>query len=220
MPPMPAKLFRPEDLDDVDGTTGLPDDLPALRATADWIANFVGRSHPDLGRTGPVCPFVPWASQRGTLWLAPERLADRSLADVVDLVRGYRTVFLEAPPVDGDDADHKAIAILFGDLPADRAADLFDAVLQQLAMAAYAEDGLVMGSFHPGATGAAIYNPDFQPFRSPAPFLLIRRAVVSDWKFFLDKPDWLALWARRHGEAAINVLAEELRRLPWRLRRG
>jgi chromosomal replication initiation ATPase DnaA len=30
---------------------------------------------------------------------------------------------------------------------------------------------------------------------------------------------WLNLWARRFGESAVHALAEELRRLPWRVRR-
>jgi hypothetical protein len=47
----------------------------------------------------------------------------------------------------------------------------------------------------------------------------MRRADISDWKFFLDKEDWLNFWARRYGEASVQALAEELRRLPWRARR-
>ena len=64
--------------------------------------------------------------------------------------------------------------------------------------------------------GTAIYNPNFRPFTSPVPFLLMRRAVISDWKFFLNNEEWLRLWARRYGEAAVEALADELRRLPWR----
>ena len=51
------------------------------------------------------------------------------------------------------------------------------------------------------------------------PFLLMRHAVIGDWKFFLDDEDWLNLWARRYGESAVQALAEELRRLPWRVGR-
>jgi hypothetical protein len=51
---------------------------------------------------------------------------------------------------------------------------------------------------------------------APVPFLFVRHGVISDWKFFLDNEDWLNLWARRYGESAVQALAEELRRLPWR----
>jgi hypothetical protein len=48
------------------------------------------------------------------------------------------------------------------------------------------------------------------------PFLFVRHGVTSDWKFFLDDEEWLNLWAHRYGESGAQVLAKELRRLPWR----
>jgi hypothetical protein len=80
----------------------------------------------------------------------------------------------------------------------------------------YVEDGLVMGGFYEHHEGTAVYNRGFRPFRSPVPFLLMRHAVISDWKFVLDHDDWLNRWAHRSGESAVRALAEELRRLPWR----
>jgi hypothetical protein len=153
------------------------------------------------------------------LWLALERVADRSVLDVVHLVIGYKRLFLDAQPVEGDDANYKSIAVVFTDLPAERAKDFFDGILQQLAIPSYAEDGLVLGGFYERNEGPAIYNPSLRPFIAPVPFLLMRPAVIGDWKFFLDNEDWLNLWARRYGESAVQALAEELRGLPWRARR-
>jgi hypothetical protein len=216
----PAKtthLFLLEDLADVSRTRELAEsDLNALRAVADWIKTFVARPHQDLGRAGPVCPFVPEAWERKTLWLAPEQIADRSVQDVVQLINEYKKLFLHAQPIDGDDANYKSIVVVFTDLSADRAKDFFYDVLQHLGVPSYVEDGLVLGGFYASNEGSAIYNPSFRPFTAPVPFLLVRHAVISDWKFFLDNEDWLNLWARRYGESAVQALAEELRRLPWR----
>jgi hypothetical protein len=215
--PQTANLFLPEDLDDLSRAGELTEsDLDALRAVADWIKTFVARPHKDLGRAGSVCPFVPVSLERQTLWLAPEKVGDRSVAEVVDLIRGYQRLFLDAEPTDGDDATYKSFVVLFTDLSADRAKELFDDVLEQLAVPSYVEDGFVMGGFYEGNEGTAIYNPSFRPFTSPVPFLLVRQTVISDWKFFLDNEDWLKLWARRYGESGVQALAEELRRLPWR----
>jgi len=210
-------LFLLEDLEDVGGTSELAErDRAALHAVAEWIESFVARPHADLGRAGPVCPFVPGAAERKTLWLAPERIADRDVADVVELVSGYKRLFLDAEPTDGADAVYKVIVVVFTDLPADRAQGVFDEVLEQLAVPSYAEDGLVFGRFYVGNEGTAIYNSSFRPFQSPVPLLFVRHGVVSDWKFFLDDDQWLGLWARRFGESAVHALADELRRLPWR----
>ena len=74
-----TNLFLLEDLEDSTRTGKLADsDLNALNAVADWIQTFVATPNKDLGRAGPVCPFVPGACERKTLWLAPEQIADRS----------------------------------------------------------------------------------------------------------------------------------------------
>ena len=215
-----ASLYLFEELGDTGRTSQVAQgDLEALRAVADWINTFVAKPHKDLGRTGPVCPFVPGALERQTLWLVPEHVADRDVREVVELVSDYKRLFLRTEPTDGKDADYKVIVIVFTDLPADRAQGLFDSVLEQLALPSYADDGILFGPFYEGNEGTALYNTGFRPFQSPAPFLFVRNGVVSDWKFFLDSDEWLDLWARRYGELGALTLAEELRRLPWRAKR-
>jgi hypothetical protein len=217
---MPAHTTSPfllEDLEDVSRTSELAEsELGALRAVADWIKSFVATPHKDLGRAGPVCPFVPGSLERKTLWLAPEQIADRGVPAVVEVMNGYIRRLLDAQPTDGDDTKYKVIVVVFTDLPADRAQGIFDDVLQQLAVPSYAEDGILFGPFYEGNEGTAIYNSSFRPFTSPVPFLFVRHGVISDWKFFLDNEDLLTLWARRFGESAVHALAEELRHLPWR----
>jgi hypothetical protein len=219
-PAQTANLFLLEDLEDVSRTSELAQsDLDALQAVADWIKSFVVQPHKDLGRAGPVCPFVPKSLERKTLWLAPEHVGGRSVPDVVDLVSGYQRLFLGAQPTDGDDATYKSIVVVFTDLSADRAKEFFDDVLQDLAVPSYVDDGFAMGGFYEGNEPTAIYNSSFRPFTSPVPFLLIRQTVISDWKFFLDNEEWLKLWAQRYGGSGAQALADELRRLPWRAQR-
>ena len=218
MPTQTHDLFLLEDLDDVGKTSELAErDRDALQAVADWIKAFVAKPHKDLGRAGPVCPFVPGSLERKTLWLAAERIADRDVPAVVELINGYERLFLDTQPTDGDDADYKVIVVVFTDLSGDRAQGVFDDVLEQVGVRSYAENGIVFGPFFKGNQGTALYNSSFRPFSSPASFLFVRRGVVSDWKFFLDDEEWLGLWARRFGEAAVHALAEELRRQPWRV---
>ena len=179
----------------------------------------MARHHRDLGRDGPVCPFVPVALEHATLWLAAERSAGRSTPDVVQLIDGYKQLLLGAKPVDGDDAIYKSIVVVFTDLPAAQAKDFFGGLLQLIGVPSYMDDGLVMGPFYEGNDGTAIYNPNFRPFTAPVPFLLIRQAVVGDWKFFLDNESWLKLWVQRYEASGAEALAQELRRLPWRAQR-
>ena len=219
MPSNTHNFYLHEDLDDASKTSGLAEsDLAALRTVTDWIKSFVARPHKDLGRNGPVCPFVPEGLDRKTLWFASEHIADRSVPEVVQLMNEYKTQFLQTQPIDGDGANYKVIVVVFPDLRADHAQGVFGDVLQQLALPSYEKDGILFGPFYEGNQGTALYNSGFRPFQSPVPFLFVRLGVISDWKFFLDNDDWLNLWARRYGASAVRALAEELRRLPWRTR--
>jgi hypothetical protein len=210
-------LFLLEDLEEGGRTSELTQrDLAALRSVAKWIKTFIAKPHKDLGRPGNVCPFVPSAVDHRTLWLAPEQIAHRDAPGVVELMNGYRNLFLHTQPIDGDNAVSKTIIVVFTDLPAERAQAVFDDVLQHLAVKSYADAGNLFGPFHEGNEGTAIYNSSFRPFQSPVPFLFVRNGVISDWKFFLDNEEMLDLWARRFGESAVHALAEELRGLPWR----
>ena len=217
MQALSTTLYLLEDLDDASGTTQLANsDLAALRTVAGWIKSFAARPHPDLGRPGPVCPFVPEAIERKTLWLASERVSGLGVAEAIQLLEGYEKQLLHARPRDGEAASYKSIVVVLTDLTADRAKGFFEDVLERLAVRSYVEDGLVLGGFHENNEGTAVYNRHFRPFMSPVPFLLMRHTVVSDWKFFLDNEDWLNRWAHRHGDSAVRALAEELRHLPWR----
>ena len=215
-----TNLFRLEDLEDVDTAGALAqDDLDALRTVAGWIETFIVKPNDELGRAGPVCPFVPVSLEHKTLWLVPEHVSGRDTRHIVDLIRGYQRRFLDAQPTDGDDTIYKAIVVVFTDLPPARAGALFDAVLQELAAPSYASDGFVMGGSFEGNEAAAIYNASFHPFTSPVPFFLIRQTVLTDWKFFLDDDASLDRWAQRYGASGAEALAGELRRLPWRAQR-
>ncbi len=219
MPTQTTDLFLLQDLDDNGRTSDLPSrDREALHAVAEWIRTFVLLPNDALGRPGPVCPFMPTSVERQVTWLAAEHIGDSSAAHVIDVMDSYKRRLLEIGSPDGD-TDHDVITVVFTDLPADRAQGVFDDVLGQIAVPSYVEDGIVFGPFFDGNQGTAIYNDGFRPFQSPVPFVFVRHGVVSDWKFFLEKEDWLALWARRFGERGVSALAAELRRHPWNARR-
>ena len=211
-------------LDDLeaDGGARVPEqrDRAALHAVADWIRDFILEPNDELGRAGPVCPFMPTSVERQRMWLAPEHIGDGGAARVIELMGDYKRRLLDAGPPDGGGSEYDVITVVFTDLPADRAQGLFDEVLGEIAVPSYVADGIVFGPFFQGNRATAIYNDGFRPFQSPVPFIFVRHGVVSDWKFFVDKQDWLTLWARRFGEQGVHALAAELRRLPWNARRG
>ena len=55
----------------------------ALAASVAWIRRFLAKPHPELGRSGPVCPFTPLALELDTIWLieVPESAPDPQRID-------------------------------------------------------------------------------------------------------------------------------------------
>lgn len=210
-------LLLLEDLED-GGKAGelAHSELAALTAVADWIKTYVVQPHPEIGRPGTVCPYVPRSLERRSLWLASEQVAGRDSAEVVELMSGYKQLLLDRRTTEDEDVVYDVIAVVFTDLPAAHAKGIFDAVQQELGVTSYVEDGILFGPYYQGNAAPAIYNQGFRPFESPVPFMFVRHGVLADWKFFLDDDNWLGLWARRYGEPAVHALADELRRLAWR----
>lgn len=194
-------------------------DREALQATADWIRTFVLKPRAEIGRPGPVCPYLPVSVERHELWLAAEHVGDGDVSDVVEVVNGYKRRLLDAGTDPGDDANLRVIVVVFTDLPAERASSVFDGVMRQIAVPSYVEAGIIFGPYYDGNEATAVYNDGFRPFESPVPFLFVRHGVVGDWKFFLDQQEWFGHWAHRFGEKGTHALADELRRLPWNARR-
>ena len=91
MPAETAKLFLLEDLEQAAATGELAEgDLEALRATADWIRTFVVQPNQDLGRAGPVCPFVPRSSRSRARLTASVRRAAALPVGAARATRGAR----------------------------------------------------------------------------------------------------------------------------------
>jgi hypothetical protein len=69
-------------------------------------------------------------------------------------MNGFKSLFLNAEPSDGDDANYE-VTVVFTDSSADHAQRVFDEVRQQLAVPSYVEDGIAFGPFYEGITGTA-----------------------------------------------------------------
>ena len=171
MPKQTTNLFLLEDLEDVSRTSELAEsDLDALPRRRRLDQNLCGQASQGSRPRWAVCPFVPGALERKALWLAPEQIADRKVLDLVQLINGYKRLFLDAQPIDGDDADYKSIVVVFTDLSPDRAKDFFDDLLQHLGVPSYVDDGLVLGGSTKATKGLRYTTRAFDRSQRPCRF--------------------------------------------------
>jgi hypothetical protein len=194
----------------------LPEPLRAheapLRQIMEWAQEYLCRPHPELGRSGPVCPFTRPSLRKGLFYMAVYRGAVLDQRRVADVVRTYRDWFLEMEPRTGIEAAYKTVGIIFPDLPdADYEGLIEDT--QEALKSDYVSEGLMIGEFHPGPPSkGGLRNPDFRPLRSPLPLLSIRHMVPTDFVFLQSRKDWMESYLRRFTGQVPTALEGEVRR--------
>lgn len=174
----------------------------ALISICNYVLEFLRAGHPDLGRTGPVCPFAAGATKKGMLQIT---LCDRDEIDERDLVQGidtFRSYFPEFDdPVGHEEEMYRAVIVVFSHLPARAGAELIERVQKQL-KPMFVSQGLMIGEFYPDCPASGVHNPDFRALQAPVISLAIRRMTVFDAPFMLGDPRCLENYLQRFGQAA------------------
>ncbi|WP_338849879.1 DUF6875 domain-containing protein [Massilia sp. W12] len=152
-----------------------------MACIADWVHNYLAKAHPELGRKGPVCPFVPISLELDTIWMAEIPHNKPDLHAISDVILRYRDLFLESEPVSGADMLNKAFLVVFPNLGPE-GASIVDEVQYHLKRH-FVEKGMMLGEFHASNQSPGLRNPDFRPLRSPIPMLAMRYMVDSDLPF-------------------------------------
>ena len=164
------------------------EDLPYLIEVMDWVKNFLGRPHPNLGRPGVVCPFVPHSLKSNSIRLAVIHTKDLYPEQLEEIVGRYRDIFLEMEVKEGELAINRAFLLIFPDIHIEDAPKLVDSVQQKL-KPLFVESGLMIGEFHKRNESPGLHNPNFRPLRSPIPLLAIRFMVEADLPFLNSPAD-------------------------------
>jgi prolyl-tRNA editing enzyme YbaK/EbsC (Cys-tRNA(Pro) deacylase) len=175
--------------------------LSPLRQVVAWAEEYLCKPHPELGREGPVCPFVQMAMRKGLFLLSVCRGRDLDQPAIRQRIMRLRDRFLALPPQTGSEAAFKTVLILFPDLHPDDLLRLIESTQQEL-KPGYVEKGLMIGEFHPGPPRkAGLWNPDFRPLKSPVPMLVIRHMVPTDFAFLRDERRLVEIYLERYGRS-------------------
>ncbi|MGV9316827.1 DUF6875 domain-containing protein [Streptomyces sp. NPDC003691] len=163
------------------GAPAGPDGGTAARsAVLQWLVDFVGQPHRDLGRDGAVCPFVEPALRADALVLEERTgYTDPTPGALRDLLRRMAASFTALPRAGA----LRALVVVLPDFPESRG-HLLDS-LQAEAKPRLAEEGLMLGQFHPRCDDRAVRNPRLPVSRAPVPLLALRDMALHDI-LFLD----------------------------------
>lgn len=169
----------------------------AMVAVRGWAEEHLTEPVPELGREGPVCPYVGPALRRDLMWVG--RIAGRRpWPDYVRLVLSEALeLFAELPPADGGDAVLKALVTT---LPGLRDYTLIDELHAEL-KSEFVAEGLMLGQFYPGCDQPGLWNKDFRPLDAPIPMLVVRTMMTTDFPFLVEHPEWLTAYVKKFAPA-------------------
>jgi hypothetical protein len=154
-----------------------------------WLCNYVSRPHHDLGRSGPICPFVLPAFRADTLQFSFRYDVDGS--NTVVLRRALIAEMLEFkastnPKKEVGPRDGRLVIMPRTGPDGWRRLDKMYTALKNLAV----RRGLMIGQFHPDCDERAVRNPQFPVSVSPVCLLAIRHVAPHDVLFLSSRPDW------------------------------
>lgn len=193
------------------GTITLPgvdaSDLGVLGEVARWTVDYLCRTHPDLGRSGDVCPYTEVSMREGLLFCAVCHVFDADPRPaVIQVMRQTMKDFESRPPQIGNRAGLKSMLVLFPSIEGEWVDDV-----QETLSLEFAARNLMIGEFHAECEKPGLHNLGFRPLRSPVPLLAVRNMMLTDLAFLKASDVKLQCYLQRFGDAALNAIAAYLR---------
>ena len=167
----------------------LAEDDEALEPIHDWLESYISQPHPDLGRPGPVCPFVAPAVAAGTVYFAAYRFdgepsLERMTHALEEALRWFQLLAWQEEKV-----ELASLVIIFPDLEENDWHLIDDGHAASKTM--FVEAGCMLGQFHPACEEPAARNPAFPVNRAPLPLMVIRHIASHDILFLDENPHWV-----------------------------
>ncbi|MGX1790153.1 DUF6875 domain-containing protein [Bosea sp. NPDC055332] len=181
----------------------------ALATLLGWVEAYLMREHPDLGRTGAVCPFTRQAARIDTARLAicsanPEE-EERAFA----LIRGSFGA-LDAIVSKPGMAHFRTVIVGFPNCADERGIAMLQRVQKRHKFYSLARSRMV-GLMYEGSEAPGLWNRDFRPLRAPLPVLAIRHMVEHDAPFAARHPLLLVPYLAKFRLAGGRRLIDHLR---------
>lgn len=168
--------------------TRLEEDLAKVDT---WLRQYVGRPDPQLGRNGPVCPFVPPALNDNAIQFSFYYDVDGSsgshIREVLERELADFSVTAEQLPKSGTSLESRLVVLPDTGPEGWRRLDEVYEALKNTAVSS----GLMIGQFHPLCDERAVRNPAFRVSVAPVGLFAMRRMAPHDVLFLHERHSWL-----------------------------
>ncbi|MFG2877418.1 DUF6875 domain-containing protein [Streptomyces sp. NPDC048337] len=171
-----------------------------------WSRDFLVSSHPELGRTGPVCPYTQPSLRKELFHLAVPSADCEDLASAVDSLRTRHAALSE--PLSPEDRELLTILLVLPSFDPTDSVELDE--LQRKAKDEFVAEGLMIGQFHPVCEEPGLYNEAFRPLRAPLPLLAVRKLLVFDLPFLVSDDSHMDHYLQRFAPAIPARIRDQL----------
>ena len=182
---------------------------PAMSSLLGWIESYLMRGHPELGRSGAVCPFTRQAGRLDCVRLGVAAAGPDQEETVSALVRASFAA-LDAIPVAPAMAHFRTVIIGFPECASPEGTAMLQRVQARQKFYAIKRHRMI-GLMHEDSSAPGLWNPAFRPLRAPLPVLAVRHMVEHDAPFAIRHPLLLLPYLARFRLAGLMRLYAHLR---------
>lgn len=147
-----------------------------LAVVDSWLTEYISARHPDIGRIGPICPFVAPSRKNRTMEVRIRFVGNSPTLELVEEIARSSLREYELISWQGRNPMLRAMVVAMPDLRSQDTKLLDEA--QTRVKDEFVAQGLMVGQFHENCDVAAARNPDFAVSKAPVPVLADRKSVV------------------------------------------
>ncbi|MBL1087678.1 hypothetical protein JK359_38105 [Streptomyces actinomycinicus] len=179
-------------------TASAVDLASALETVDTWLTEYISAKHPEIGRTGPICPFVAPSRKNRTLEIRLRLVGPAPTPGLVEEIARSSLREYELTDWQGTNPMLQSMVVVLPDL---RSTDtgLLDRAQEQV-KDDFVAHGLMIGQFHENCEVTAARNPGFAVSRAPVPVLAIRAIALHDVFFLSGRPQWFRTYQEKFGK--------------------
>ncbi|RYF09355.1 MAG: hypothetical protein EOO40_07045 [Deltaproteobacteria bacterium] len=173
-----------------------PQDLLDLQTVFAWTKDYIGKGHPELGRNGPICPFIPRAlrDNRLLVTLRPE-VRGPDAQQVEQLLLEHVAAFVRLYPARQAKDAYNSLLLVFNKLPDSGGAVVDEVHTRQ--KSSLMRRGIMLSNFHPLCDKPGIKNAAFTLYKAPFPCIVMRHMSLHDIIFLSHNRPGFAAYHRR-----------------------
>jgi hypothetical protein len=169
-----------------------------LDSVDSWLSEYISKNHPEIGRVGPICPFVTPARKNKTLEVRIRLVGHSPSLELVEEIARSSLREYALTSWQGRNPMLRAMVVVIPDLRSEDT-DLLDQAHSRV-KDDFVTEGLMIGQFHENCDVTAARNPRFAVSKAPVPVFAIRAIALHDIFFLSDRRHWFEQYRERFSK--------------------